>query len=178
VRTIAAGDALLAPSVTRRMIEWHPHLVQPSTELVTRLARMTEREREVLTLVARGLSNAQIATTLHPGEATARTHIGRVFANAGARDPRRRVCLRVGIGWHRGHCGYLTTPTAVSRSRCRVRVPGPRVGRLTPELLLAGLGYRDLGLEMVASRTFDGRLQLLEYVPTVLTGPPSGGQLT
>jgi DNA-binding NarL/FixJ family response regulator len=74
VRTIAAGDALLAPSVTRRLIERHLQLVQPSTELVARLGRMTEREREVLTLVARGLSNAEIATALHLGEATVRTH--------------------------------------------------------------------------------------------------------
>ncbi len=91
VRTIAAGDALLAPSVTRRLIERHLHLVQPSTELVARLGRMTEREREVLTLVARGLSNAEIATTLHLGEATVRTHIGHVFAKAGARDRAQAV---------------------------------------------------------------------------------------
>jgi DNA-binding NarL/FixJ family response regulator len=91
VRTIAAGDALLAPSVTRRLIERHLHLVQPSTELVTRLGRMTEREREVLTLVARGLSNSEIATTLHLGEATVRTHIGHVFAKAGARDRAQAV---------------------------------------------------------------------------------------
>jgi DNA-binding NarL/FixJ family response regulator len=91
VRTIAAGDALLAPSVTRRLIERHLHLVQPSTELVARLGRMTEREREVLTLVARGLSNWEIATTLHLGEATVRTHIGHVFAKAGARDRAQAV---------------------------------------------------------------------------------------
>ena len=91
VRTIAAGDALLAPSVTRRLIERHLQLVQPSTELVARLGRMTEREREVLTLVARGLSNAEIATALHLGEATVRTHIGHVFAKAGARDRAQAV---------------------------------------------------------------------------------------
>lgn len=91
VRTIAAGDALLAPSVTRRLIERHLHLVQPSTELVARLGRMTEREREVLTLVARGLSNSEIATTLHLGKATVRTHIGHVFAKAGARDRAQAV---------------------------------------------------------------------------------------
>ena len=91
VRTIAAGDALLAPSVTRRLIERHLQLVQPSTELVARLVRMTEREREVLTLVARGLSNAEIATALHLGEATVRTHIGHVFAKAGARDRAQAV---------------------------------------------------------------------------------------
>jgi DNA-binding NarL/FixJ family response regulator len=91
VRTIAAGDALLAPSVTRRLIERHLQLVQPSTELVARLERVTEREREVLTLVARGLSNAQIAAALHLGEATVRTHIGHVFAKAGVRDRAQAV---------------------------------------------------------------------------------------
>jgi DNA-binding NarL/FixJ family response regulator len=75
----------------RRLIERHLQLVQPSTELVARLGRMTEREREVLTLVARGLSNAEIATALHLGEATVRTHIGHVFAKAGARDRSRAV---------------------------------------------------------------------------------------
>ena len=58
---------------------------------MARLGRMTEREREVLTLVARGLSNAEIATTLHLGEATVRTHIGHVFAKAGARDRAQAV---------------------------------------------------------------------------------------
>ena len=91
VRTIAAGDALLAPSVTRRLIERHLQLVQPSTDLVARLGRMTERERQVLTLVARGLSNAEIATALHLGEATVRTHIGHVFAKADARDRAQAV---------------------------------------------------------------------------------------
>jgi DNA-binding NarL/FixJ family response regulator len=83
------------PSVTRRLIERHLHLIQPSTELVTRLARMTEREREVLTLVARGLSNAQIATTLHLGEATVRTHI----AKAGARDRAQAVVFATSRDW-------------------------------------------------------------------------------
>jgi len=91
VRTIAAGDALLAPSVTRRLIERHLQLVQPSTDVVARLGRMTERERQVLTLVARGLSNAEIATALHLGEATVRTHIGHVFAKADARDRAQAV---------------------------------------------------------------------------------------
>jgi DNA-binding NarL/FixJ family response regulator len=91
VRTIAAGDALLAPSVTRRLIERHLHLGRPSTELVARLERVTEREREVLTLVARGLSNAEIAAALHLSEATVRTHIGHVFTKTGARDRAQAV---------------------------------------------------------------------------------------
>jgi DNA-binding NarL/FixJ family response regulator len=86
VRTVAAGDALLAPSVTRRLIERHLRLDQPSPELVAGLDRMTDRERQVLVLLARGLSNTEIATRLHLSEATVRTHIGHLFAKIGARD--------------------------------------------------------------------------------------------
>jgi DNA-binding NarL/FixJ family response regulator len=91
VRTVAAGDALLAPSVTRRLIERHLRLDQPSPELVAGLDRMTDRERQVLGLLARGLSNTEIATRLHLSEATVRTHIGHLFAKIGARDRAQAV---------------------------------------------------------------------------------------
>jgi DNA-binding NarL/FixJ family response regulator len=91
VRTVAAGDALLAPSVTRRLIERHLRLDQPSSDLVRQLARLTQRETEVLTLVARGRSNGEIATALHLGEATVRTHVGHVFAKIGARERAQAV---------------------------------------------------------------------------------------
>jgi len=88
---VAAGDALLAPSVTRRLIERHLRLTEPSRTLAARLARLTEREREVLGLVARGLSNAEIAARMHLGEATVRTDVGHVFAKTGARDRAQAV---------------------------------------------------------------------------------------
>jgi DNA-binding NarL/FixJ family response regulator len=91
VRTVAGGDALLAPSVTRRLIERHLRLDQPSPELVAGLDRMTDRERQVLVLLARGLSNTEIATRLHLSEATVRTHIGHLFAKIGARDRAQAV---------------------------------------------------------------------------------------
>ncbi|HET6754091.1 MAG TPA: response regulator transcription factor [Jiangellaceae bacterium] len=91
VRTVAAGDALLAPSVTKRLIERHLRLDQPSPELVAGLDRMTDRERQVLVLLARGLSNTEIATRLHLSEATVRTHIGHLFAKIGARDRAQAV---------------------------------------------------------------------------------------
>ena len=91
VRTVAAGDALLAPSVTRRLIERHLRLDQPSPELIAGLDRMTDRERQVLVLLARGLSNTEIATRLHLSEATVRTHIGHLFAKIGARDRAQAV---------------------------------------------------------------------------------------
>jgi DNA-binding NarL/FixJ family response regulator len=87
VRVIAAGDALLAPSVTRLLIEQVSR--QPTLPTVTDrpgLAELTERELEVLMLMARGLSNGEIAGHLFLGEATVKTHVGRVLAKLGVRD--------------------------------------------------------------------------------------------
>ncbi len=85
VRLVAAGEALLAPSVTRRVIERFAQrpgrAARPDL-----LAGLTEREREVLTLVARGESNAEIAQRLVLGEATVKTHVSRVLAKLGLRD--------------------------------------------------------------------------------------------
>lgn len=87
VRVIAAGDAMLAPSVTRLLIEQVSR--QPTVPAVTDrpgLAELTERELEVLMLMARGLSNGEIAGHLFLGEATVKTHVGRVLAKLGVRD--------------------------------------------------------------------------------------------
>jgi DNA-binding NarL/FixJ family response regulator len=85
VRLVAAGEALLAPAVTRRVIERFAQrpgrAARPDL-----LAGLTEREREVLTLVARGESNAEIAQRLVLGEATVKTHVSRVLAKLGLRD--------------------------------------------------------------------------------------------
>ena len=91
VRTVAAGDALLAPSVTKRLIERQLRTTEPPVELRRRLDSMTDREREVLALLARGLPNADIATQLHLGEPTVRTHVGRIYAKADARDRAQAV---------------------------------------------------------------------------------------
>ena len=85
VRTVAAGDALLAPSVTRRVIAAFGRRRAPS-ESARELARLSEREREVLLLVARGRSNAEIAAELAIGEATVKTHLSSLFAKLGLRD--------------------------------------------------------------------------------------------
>ncbi|HEU4492381.1 MAG TPA: response regulator transcription factor [Jiangellales bacterium] len=98
VRTVAAGDALLAPSVTRRLIEHHLRLTQPSAELRRRAHRLTQRERDVLTLLARGLSNTEVAERLHLAEATVRTHIGHLFAKIGARDRAQAVVFAYEAG--------------------------------------------------------------------------------
>jgi DNA-binding NarL/FixJ family response regulator len=98
VRTVAAGDALLAPSVTRRLIERHVRLTEPPAELLHRVSRLTYRERDVLTLLARGQSNAEIAATLHLGEATVRTHVGHLFAKISARDRAQAVVFAYEAG--------------------------------------------------------------------------------
>lgn len=86
VRTVAAGDALLAPSVTRRLIAEFTRRPEPSRSPSPRLDPLTGRERDVLLLVARGLSNQEIAQHLHLGVATVKTHIGRILAKLAARD--------------------------------------------------------------------------------------------
>jgi DNA-binding NarL/FixJ family response regulator len=88
VRTVAAGEALLAPAATRRLLE---NLVRrpahgPAPRLAGRLAALTRREREILRLVARGLSNAEVAATLVVTEHTVKTHVSRVLTKLGLRD--------------------------------------------------------------------------------------------
>jgi DNA-binding NarL/FixJ family response regulator len=104
VRTVAAGDALLAPSVTRRLIEQQLRTVEPPPALRRRLDTMTDREREVLALLARGLSNDDIARHLSLGEPTVRTHVGRIYAKADARDRAQAVVFAYESGLVRaGH---------------------------------------------------------------------------
>ncbi|MEU8137256.1 response regulator transcription factor [Streptodolium elevatio] len=86
VRVIAAGDALLAPAVTRRLITEFARRPEPSPTLGHRLDGVSAREREVLTLIARGLSNHEIAHRLHLGMATVKTHVGHLLTKLGARD--------------------------------------------------------------------------------------------
>jgi DNA-binding NarL/FixJ family response regulator len=86
IRAVAEGDALLAPSVTRRLIEHHLRLDSPPPQAAARLAELTAREREVLELLGHGRSNAEIADRLILGEATIKTHVSRIFAKLGLRD--------------------------------------------------------------------------------------------
>jgi DNA-binding NarL/FixJ family response regulator len=98
IRVVAAGDALLAPSVTRRLIAEFARRPQPSAVTPAALAALTDREREVLALVARGLSNAEIAELLVVSGATAKTHVSRVLAKLGARDRAQLVMLAYETG--------------------------------------------------------------------------------
>ena len=93
IRTVAAGEALLAPSVTRRLIAHFTQAERTPRKTPRGLAELTEREREVLALVARGLSNAELAETLHVSLPTAKTHVSRILTKLGARDRTQLVIL-------------------------------------------------------------------------------------
>ena len=98
IRVVAAGEALLAPTVTKRLIE--DFVRRPMTGAATpaALESLTEREREVLSLVAQGFSNAEIAETLVLSPATAKTHVSRILAKLGARDRAQLVVLAYQTG--------------------------------------------------------------------------------
>jgi DNA-binding NarL/FixJ family response regulator len=98
IRVVAAGDALLAPRVTRRLIEEFARRPGPAAVAPAGLAALTDREREVLALVARGLSNAEIAERLYVSAATAKTHVSRVLAKLRARDRAQLVMLAYETG--------------------------------------------------------------------------------
>jgi len=86
VRTVAAGEALLAPTVTRRLIEEFVRRPPPGGAVTDRLEQLTDRELEVLTLIARGLSNSEIAGSLFVSGATVKTHVNRVLSKLDLRD--------------------------------------------------------------------------------------------
>jgi DNA-binding NarL/FixJ family response regulator len=106
VRLLAAGEGLLAPSVTRRLIEEFARLPGggPTAAAAPGLATLTEREREVLVLMARGRSNSEIAEALHLGETTVKTHVGRVLMKLNLRDRVQAVVLAY-------ECGLVTPGT-------------------------------------------------------------------
>ncbi|WEG09958.1 response regulator transcription factor [Microbacterium horticulturae] len=93
IRQAAAGDALLAPAVTRRLVERFVGAGPVDQALRARVDALSAREREVLALVARGMSNAEIARALFIGDATVKTHIARMLAKLGVRDRVQAVVL-------------------------------------------------------------------------------------
>ena len=97
VRAVARGDALLAPAVTRRLIERFVAQPEPA-QTPAGLAELSPRELEVLQLIARGLSNAEIADTLVIGEATVKTHVARVLRKLDLRDRVQAVILAYEAG--------------------------------------------------------------------------------
>ncbi|MGW6393779.1 response regulator [Streptomyces sp. NPDC055103] len=99
IRAVASGDAVVAPSLTRRLLDTYVHHLPQPTEATTppredpRLSSLTEREREILTVVGQGWTNTEIAERLHLAESTVKTHIGRILAKTGARDRVQAVIL-------------------------------------------------------------------------------------
>jgi len=92
IRVVAEGEALLAPQITRRLISEFARR-RPSTARPEQLQILTERETEVLKLVAHGLSNSEIASELHVAETTVRTHVGHLLTKLGLRDRVQAVVL-------------------------------------------------------------------------------------
>ncbi|WP_031186313.1 MULTISPECIES: response regulator [unclassified Streptomyces] len=99
VRLVGSGDALLAPQITRRLVERYAAEAERTTPAVPAgLTALTPREREVLTLMGRGLSNGELATELTLSEATVKSHVARVFAKLGLRDRAQAVVLAYETG--------------------------------------------------------------------------------
>lgn len=93
VRAAAAGETLLAPSITRRLLDEFTRRPPPGTVVPPAVATLTDREREVLVLVARGLSNTEVARELVVSEGTVKSHLNRLLAKLGVRDRVQAVVL-------------------------------------------------------------------------------------
>ncbi|MEU1278779.1 response regulator transcription factor [Streptomyces sp. NPDC005805] len=104
IRAVAAGDAVVAPSLTRRLLDTYarhlpasttPSVDEPAPGSVSdeRLRRLTEREREILTVIGQGWTNTEIAARFHLAESTVKTHVGRILAKTGSRDRVQAVIL-------------------------------------------------------------------------------------
>jgi DNA-binding NarL/FixJ family response regulator len=101
IRTVASGDAVVAPRITRRLLDRFADQLPVSPEDSApdpRIAQLTGREREVLTEMAKGLSNAEIAARLNLSEATVKTHVGRILPKLGLRDRVQAVVLAYETG--------------------------------------------------------------------------------
>jgi DNA-binding NarL/FixJ family response regulator len=98
VLVVAAGDALLAPSITRRLLERFSAQRPVAPRKAQSLVGLTEREREILVLIGRGFSNAEIAAELFIAEQTVKTHVSRIFTKLGVRDRVQAVILAYDAG--------------------------------------------------------------------------------
>jgi DNA-binding NarL/FixJ family response regulator len=103
IRAAASGEALIEPSITRRLIERFA-VTEPGTTAPTVLDSLTDRERDVLRLVARGMSNAEIAAEMVIAETTVKTHVARILTKLGLRDRVQAVVLAY-------DCGFVTRRT-------------------------------------------------------------------
>jgi DNA-binding NarL/FixJ family response regulator len=128
VRSAAAGNALIDPAITRRLIGRFAHAIRPAAVLPERLRELTTRELDVLRLVARGLTNAEIADELVVEESTVKTHVSRILFKLGLRDRVQAVVLAYESGFtvpDASLSGFIWRPV--------IRRPSPglaRFGRL------------------------------------------------
>jgi DNA-binding NarL/FixJ family response regulator len=99
IRVVAAGDALLAPRATRLLVQEFARRRGVGTTAPTALAQLTERERDVLRLIAQGLSNAEICAELYVSPATVKTHVSHLLAKLGARDRAQLVVIAYTSGF-------------------------------------------------------------------------------
>jgi DNA-binding NarL/FixJ family response regulator len=99
IKVVARGDALLSPGVTRRLIEEFAARRTPPTSAIEALDPLTDREREVLRLVAKGMSNQELAESLHMSPATAKTHVSRILMKLDARDRAQLVVIAYETGF-------------------------------------------------------------------------------
>jgi len=114
VRVVHSGDALLAPTVTRRLVEQFTH-PRPDPHRQAQLAKLTERERDVLIQLARGQSNTEIASELYLGESTVKTHVAHILNKLAVRDRIQAVIYAYEIGLIRpGETGSAASTTATS----------------------------------------------------------------
>ncbi|MFF5976632.1 response regulator [Streptomyces sp. NPDC012769] len=105
IRAVASGDAVVAPSLTRRLLDAYIHHLPtsptappPTPPDDSRLSSLTEREREILTVIGQGWNNTEIATRLHLAESTVKTHVTRILAKTGSRDRVQAVILAYDTG--------------------------------------------------------------------------------
>ncbi|MGW0707356.1 response regulator [Streptomyces sp. NPDC002643] len=99
IRAVAAGDSVISPGITRRLIDtFTSHRPGGTKEHDRRLAELTEREREVLTAIATGATNAEIAEGLHLAESTVKSHVSRILTKIGARDRVQAVIFAYDVG--------------------------------------------------------------------------------
>ncbi len=128
IRSVHSGDAVVAPSTTRRLLDrFAPMLPHAGKEPQHKeLERLTDREREVMVLVAQGLSNGEIAARLVLSEATVKTHVGRILTKLGLRDRVQVVVLtrRGSCGRQRLDPGGTADPAAARRADSWVRDRG------------------------------------------------------
>jgi DNA-binding NarL/FixJ family response regulator len=114
IRTVASGNAVVSPRVTRRLLEEYAQVLPLSgaaqAERYPALPTLTEREREVLVAVAHGLSNTEIAATLHVSETTVKSHVGRILAKLSLRDRVQVVVLAYEAGLVRPGAQYAPSP--------------------------------------------------------------------